>query len=149
MFVLFVLGGCSGQISEIKPKAESGVFDLRQVQLGNDIVALDGQWEFYWNQLLPPGETDAGALTGYVRIPSSWNKSIGTEDQLGYGYATYRLQLITAEKAKLALKIPRMFTAYELWVNGEMVATAGKVGKARESMTPQYLPQVALFDSQE
>ena len=38
IFGLFILGGCSGQIFEIKPKAESGVLDLTQVQLGNDIL---------------------------------------------------------------------------------------------------------------
>ncbi len=149
IFVLFILGGCSGQIFEIKPKAESGVLDLTQVQLENDIVALDGQWEFYWNQLLSSGETDAGSLTGYIQVPSSWNNSTGNEDQSGYGYATFRLQFKTEENARLALKIPRLFTAYELWVNGEMVATAGKVGKTRETMVPQYLPQVALFDAQQ
>lgn len=149
ILVLFILGGCSDQRAEIKPKAESGVIDLTQVQLENDVVALDGQWEFFWNQLLAPGETDAGALTGYIQIPSSWNKGIGNENQSGYGYATYRLQFITAENVRLALKVPRLFTAYDLWVNGELIAAAGKVGETRETMTPQYLPQVALFESQQ
>ena len=49
IFVLFNLGGCSDQSLENKPKAELGVIDLSQVQLGNDIVRLDGQWEFLWN----------------------------------------------------------------------------------------------------
>ena len=53
------------------------------------------------------------------------------------------------ESKRLALKLPRMFTAYELWVNGDLIATAGKVGKSRETMTPQYLLQVALFESQQ
>lgn len=42
-----------------------------------------------------------------------------------------------------------MLTAYNLWVNGELIASAGNVGKTRETMTPQYLPQVALFESQQ
>lgn len=149
IFVLFILGGCSDKRSEIKPKAESGVIDLTQVQLENDVVSLDGQWEIFWNQLPAPSEMESGALTEYIEIPSSWNKFIGNEDHSGYGYATYRLQFITEENIRLALKVPRLFTAYELWVNGDLVATAGKVGKTRETMTPQYLPQVALFQSQQ
>jgi diguanylate cyclase (GGDEF)-like protein len=149
IFVLFILGGCSDQRLEIKPKAESGVIDLTQVQLKNDVVSLDGQWEFFLNQLLASGEAETGALTEYIQIPSSWNKYIGNKEHSGYGFATYRLQFITMENTRLALKIPRMFTAYELWVNGELIATAGKVGKTRETMTPQYLPQVALFESQQ
>lgn len=148
ILVPFVLGGCSDQRSEGKPKAESGVIDLTQLQLENTVVALDGQWEFFWNQLLAHGETETGALTGYVQIPNSWNKSIGYTDHSGYGYATYRLKFITAEEARLALKVPRLFTAYELWINGKSIAAAGKVGKTRESMTPQYLPQIALFESE-
>ncbi|MGI6150521.1 MAG: diguanylate cyclase [Christensenellales bacterium] len=148
VFVLFISGGCSSQIVNIKPKAESGVLDLTQVRLENDTVALDGEWEFYWYQILSPGETDAGTLTGYIQIPSSWNKIPEIENQSGYGYATFRIQFKIEERARLALKIPRLFTAYELWVNGELAATAGKVGKTRESMVPQYLPRVALIDAQ-
>lgn len=149
IFVLFILGGCSNQRPEIKPKAESGVIDLSQVELKNDVVSLDGQWEFFWNQLLAPSEVEIEELTEYIQIPSSWNKQTGNQEHSGYGFATYRLQFITMENTRLALKIPRMFTAYELSVNGELIATAGKVGKTRETTTPQYLPQVALFESQE
>ncbi len=41
-----------------------------------------------------------------------------------------------------------MFTAHRLWVNGELIASAGTVGKNRDVMHPQYLPQVALFSSE-
>lgn len=149
VFVLFILGGCSDQRSEIKPKAELGVMDLTRVELENNVVGLDGQWEFFCNQLLSPGEAETGLLTEYIQVPNSWNKYIGNEAHSGYGYATYRLQFTTVENIRLALKVPRMFTAYELWVNGELIAKAGKVGKTREAMTPQYLPQVALFESQQ
>lgn len=149
IFVLFISGGCSDQRSETKPKAESGVIDLTQMQLENDVVSLDGQWEFFWNQHLSPSRAETGALTEYIQIPSSWNKYMGNEKHSGYGFATYRLQFITMENIRLALKVPRICTAYELWVNGELIATAGKVGKTRETMTPQFLPQVALFESQQ
>ena len=149
LFVLFILTGCSEQGLNNKPTVESGVIDLTEIQLTNSVINIDGQWEFFWNQLLAPGEAEAGILTGHVRSPSSWNKYIENEERSGYGYATYRLQFITEEDVRLALKMPRVFTAYELWVNGELIASAGKVGKTRETMTPQYLPQIALFDPQQ
>jgi diguanylate cyclase (GGDEF)-like protein len=149
LFLVFILVGCSEQRFNIKPKAESGVIDLSQIQLKSDVVSIDGYWEFYWNQLLAPGEVEAGVLNEYVQIPSSWNKYTGNQEHSGYGYATYRLQFITGENTRLALKMPRLFTAYKLWVNGELIASAGKVGKTRETMTPQYLPQVALFEPQQ
>lgn len=148
VFVSFILVGCSEQGSNIKPKAEAGVLDLTPIQLNNDVINIDGQWEFFWNQLLAPGEAEAVIAKKYIQIPSSWNKYIENEEHSGYGYATYRLKFITEEKSRLALKIPRMFTAYKLWVNGELIASAGTVGKTRATMTPQYLPQVVLFRPQ-
>lgn len=146
IIVLLILTGCSDQRT-YKLKAEMGIMDLTQVQFDYDVIRLDGQWELYWNQLLTPDELKTGTLNGYIQVPSSWNKYIGNKDQSGYGYATYRLTFMTEENIRLAIKIPRIFTAYKLWVNGERIATAGKVGKLRDTMTPQYLPQVVLFES--
>jgi len=150
MIVLIILGGCSDQKpTTTKENADKGMMNLAQLDLENEVVCLDGQWEFYWNQLLAPGEASPEALTGYIQIPGSWNKYIENEEQSGYGYATYRLLYIAEENERLAFKIPRLFTSYEFWVNGELIATAGKVGKTKDTMTPQYLPQVALFESQQ
>lgn len=145
-----VLGGCSSQGSNSRPKAEDGIIDLTQIQFENDIVQLDGEWEFYWKQLINPDEIDLSSVTGYIAIPSSWNNYIkGDRAISGDGYATYRMTFIADVNDRLALKIPRMFTAYRLWVNGEMIATAGTVGKTRDTMTPQYLPQVAFFEAKQ
>lgn len=149
IFLSIILVSCSDRRHEVKTIAESGIIDLSQVNLENNVVRLDGQWEFFWNHLLSPGETDIKSSTEYIQIPSSWNKYMGNEEQSGYGYATYRLQFITKENIKLALKVPRMFTAYKLWVNGELIASSGKVSVFRETMTPQYLPQASLFVSRQ
>lgn len=150
IITLLVLAGCSSQLSNPRPKAEDGIIDLTQLQFENDVIQLDGEWEFYWNQLLEPGELETGVITGYIPIPSSWNKYITDEGTIpGDGYATYRLTFITDKNERLALKIPRLHTAYELWVNGELNATAGTAGKSGDTMIPQYLPQVAFFEAQQ
>jgi len=45
--------------------------------------------------------------------------------------------------------VSRILTSYNLWVNEELIAAAGMVGKSREAMTPQYLPQVAFFEAKQ
>lgn len=141
--------GCSGSIAESYSKAEAGVIDLTQMQYEDEIAALNGQWEFYWNRLLSPDEIESSIATGYIHVPGSWNKYILNENSYaGDGYATYRLKFITKDADRLALKIPRLRTAYKLWVNGEMIASAGIVGTARDTMVPQYLPQVSFFEAQ-
>lgn len=144
-----LLAGCSRLKFAPYPRADAGIIDLTQLQFDNDVVLLDGQWEFYWNQLLNPGEAEAD-MAGYIDVPGSWNKYISNERTYpGDGYATYRLTFIIEEGERLALKIPRLRTAYKLWVNGELTAAAGTVGKDRDTMIPQYLPKVSFFDARQ
>lgn len=150
LIAIQVLGGCSSQLSNPRPKAEDGIIDLTQLQFENDVIQLDGEWEFYWNQLLESDEIDTDLITGYIPIPSSWNNYTTDEGTIsGDGYATYRLTFMTDKKERLALKIPRVRTAYILWVNGELSAAAGTVGKTRDTMIPQYLPEITIFEAQQ
>lgn len=149
IIVSVVLGGCSGQSSNIHMKSGNGITDLTMLQFGNDTAKLDGEWEFYWNQLLGPGETDTDLMTGYATLPGSWNNYMVDENAIsGAGYATYRLTLMAGKGGRLALKVPRVHTAYKLWVNGKLSAAAGNVGTNMESATPQYLPQIVFFEAQ-
>lgn len=148
ILMLFLLGGCSTQGETIHEKAANGLLDLSQTNLQNEITPLDGEWTFYWNQLLEPTIVEQGEISGYVNFPSSWTKyEINGEAIPGSGYATYRLTFIATENEILALKIPKVRTAYKLWVNGDLIATAGTVGTTRDTMVPQYLPQVVSFNT--
>lgn len=160
-FICF-LTGCSEPIPRNLPKAEKGIIDLTQRNFNNEIIQLDGCWEFYWNQMLEPinfkeddsdtKDTDKGSNlynAGYVEVPGTWNRYVGNVENTGNGYATYRLIFTINDSKSLGIKIPRIFTSYKLWVNGELLASAGTVGKTRNTMVPQYLPQIALFESLE
>ena len=150
LIVILVIGGCSDQLSDSGPKAIKGTIDFTQVDFKNGSVQLDGEWEFYWNVLLEPDEIAPELKTGYIAIPGTWNKYATDQGTiLGVGYATYRLTILTDRDDRLALKIPRVLTAYKLWVNGELTAAAGTVGKTIDTSTPQYLPQVAIIDTQQ
>lgn len=145
-----VLGGCSDQAPRSDPKARAGVIDLSLVQFADDVIRLNGEWEFYWKQLLQPDQLKSGALTGYIDVPGSWNKSTSGQTELsGDGWATYRLTWIAANNERLSLKIPRLHTAYKLWVNKELKAAAGTVGEEKTSSAPQYLPQVVFFEARQ
>ncbi len=148
IFMLSFLGGCSLQNTPIEKKAENSQLDLSATNIKNEIIPLDGNWAFYWNQLLEPASVNQGTLSGYVPFPSSWNKyEINGEAIPGSGYATYQLTFVASKNEILALKIPKVRTAYKLWVNGELIAAAGTVGITRDTMVPKYLPQVASFQA--
>lgn len=151
LLMVFFIAGCSQSFS-FDQKVEKGVFDLTTSAIEDSLVRLDGKWEFYHKQLLEPQSFKQGEAqkSGYIDVPSSWNRYIINDREVsGDSYATYRLLFHTEEKQRLGLKLPRIFTSYKLWVNGELMATAGEVGTSRETMTPQYHPQIALFESKE
>ena len=124
----------------------NGLLDLSQLNLKNEEIPLDGQWEFYWNQLLEPEEVDQGKMSSYVNFPSSWTKYSTDEAVIsGNGYATYRLTFVASENEILALKIPKVRTAYLLWVNGNLVTSTGKVGNNQRGYDSSIFTPSCLF----
>ncbi|PKM48681.1 MAG: diguanylate cyclase, partial [Firmicutes bacterium HGW-Firmicutes-6] len=65
----------------------------------------------------------------------------------GAGYATYKLTFVASENQILALKIPKLRTAYKLFINGDLITSAGTLGQSKDTMVPQYLPQIVSFET--
>lgn len=147
--MLFFCVGCSDKLSYLPQYVVEGNLNITDTLINKEVIKLDGQWEFYWNMLLEPKDfSENSFITEYINVPGSWNKYIVDNKEIsGDGYATYRLLLTANENERLGIKIPRIFTSYNLFINGDFVASAGKVGKSLNAMTPQYLPQIALFKS--
>lgn len=151
IIILTFTGGCSNKRVNNHPKAVNGILDLTKWRFEEGPIRLDGQWEFYWNQLIEPRELlEFSGKKTTIQLPGSWNQILDNGEKLpGDGYATYRLTLITSDTGRLSFKMPRIFTAYTLWVNNEIIASAGEVGSSKDTMTPQYLPQVAFFQAEQ
>lgn len=152
--VLLFLNGCSANTTEkkIAPKAINGIMDLSSWDLNNEsIVNLDGEWEFYYSQLLNSEDFQDNTLIdkgSYINVPSSWNKhEIDGEKLSGIGYATYRLIIKISDDTPsiLGLKIPRMFTNYKIWSEGELIAFNGQEATNKADAIPQYKPQVVML----
>lgn len=126
-FLDVTLAGCR-PLSGIDSRVEEGVMDLSYRDLqkeGN--IKLDGNWEFYWDQLIQPGsffQLDK-YLTGYYPLPLYWTKY--TDLNLpAKGFATYRIRINVDETYKsLSIKTPEIYTEYRLWINGEIIDSYG------------------------
>lgn len=132
------------------PVAVEGVLDLTDWDFdSNGVVKLDGQWEFYWMQLLDPHDMVSSGGSGqkeYMRLPILWNSyRLKNEKKPPFGYATYHLKLKLIDGSFKALKISDMNTSYRLWIDGKLEATNGVVGKGPDDARPQYLPQIVVF----
>ena len=126
--------------------AEDRIPDFRETS--DSLEPLEGDWAFYWKKLLEPGDFDGDASSEvvepslYAPVPGAWNGyEVDGEKLSGSGYATYRLEVLLSTDKITAFKMPRILTAYRMWVDGEEVAGAGRVGTGTSESEPRYLPQ--------
>ncbi len=137
-----------------KFKSEEGILDLTQVDISVNPQKLTGEWAFYWQELLSPedirirSERD-GNNVRWISIPSSWlGYRLDGQQLSGTGYATFRVIIKLSEQdrnARLALRLPTIFHAYKLWVNGELLAQVGTVGQDKSSATPHLATKLVFF----
>lgn len=120
------LSGCSYSQVDM-PQASMGTLDLTAWVPGTgQNIALNGDWSFYWNQLISPGGfSNKGTLTGFYPVPGFWT---GYEDLNlpSEGQATYRLIIegVSPEQL-LSIRLPQIYTEYILWINGQRFAGNG------------------------
>lgn len=138
-----------------KFQSEAGILDLTQVHVSENPIKLKGEWTFYWQELLSPADirsrTEQGEekVNRYIDIPGSWlgypldGRKLG-----GEGFATFRLVIRLSDRdrnERLALRLPTIFHAYRLWVNGERLAEVGVVGQDKVGVTPRLSTKLVFF----
>ncbi|WPC40540.1 ATP-binding protein [Clostridium sp. JS66] len=134
-----------------RPVAKSGVLDLRDWNFKKQgIVKLDGQWEFYYKQLLTPEDFKVEQKvkkTGLINIPGSFkNYKFGNEKLNSQGYATYRLKVIANDSEDLyAIKTQFIQAAHKLWVNDKIVVQCGEVGKTKNETDGKLATRLGSF----
>lgn len=113
--------------------------------LDNNSVKLQGNWEFYWNQLLEPQDfKENRKITKpiYITVPKSWTAlKVNGVKLPSTGYATYRLivhKKPDSQKTIYGLKVSTVFSSYNLWVNGKQIARVGKVSKTESGSSPKF-----------
>lgn len=136
--------------NKTQAKISKGVLNLTEWNFQEDgPVKLDGEWEFYWEELIYPGDflTHEIPKPAYINVPDTWNGyNTGSEVLNGQGYATYRLKIIVDEaNQEYAIKIPYVFSAYNIWINGQLLSSNSVVGESKESMNSGNLPKVVSF----
>lgn len=123
-------------------EAEKGTFDLSGVNfIEEEIVTLDGEWEFFADQLIRPGEAPLSDVEPvYVDFNTKW-KTLWADNEgpHQFGHGTYRLDIhLPKEMPTMALLLPHLNTAYELYLNGKLIEECGKVGISEESSLPGW-----------
>jgi signal transduction histidine kinase len=153
-FILGLLIVFSNQSANEKtvPIAQNGFIDLSEWDFKKDgPIKLKGQWEFYWSKLLTyedfHGSDISHDLDAYVKVPSVWNNYKIDDNKLpGDGFATYRVKIKSnASGDMMGIKILTESTAYNLFINGELISTSGFLADNKEDSIPEYKPHTVYF----
>jgi hypothetical protein len=107
----------------------NGRADLSNIDFSNNkLVALDGQWEFYWSKLLMPEDFNFGQkpqMDSFMKVPGVWSNNAGT-NYTRQGIATYRLSLHYPSTLKdPALRVQNIANSYRLYVNRQLTVQVG------------------------
>ncbi|WNR44535.1 sensor domain-containing diguanylate cyclase [Paenibacillus roseipurpureus] len=130
------------------PKAVQGTLNMEHVG-PEQVIALDGEWGFYWKRLISPGEVDIVKPDDYVAVPKAWSQyqlPSGKPNPAGYG--TYVLHVHHAAPNKVwAIDIPAISSAYSLWVDGKLLLQNGKVSESPELTGVHIEQRLITFES--
>lgn len=150
--ILILFGGFSVLANERNSQTSirNGGMDLTNWNYAADgLISLNDEWEFYWQKLLNYNDLHAGGLKPdlMIKVPDVWNNyRISGKSIPGFGYATYRLKVVNSKVGQtLAIRMPTVSTAYNLYINGKLIASNGKVGKDKQHFIPEYRPITAEF----
>mgnify|MGYP001627153288 CR=1 FL=1 len=136
----------SGQVTR------DGLADLRAINLNDSAINLDGNWRFFWNELIDPA-LPPQPQAALVPFPMRWNKLVLDGQALkAQGFASYQLTvLLQPGKKSLALSMPDVYSSYALYINGKLVLQNGRPDSIESRAIPRWerklLPLKADEDS--
>ena len=148
-FVLIPMLAALAHCAPESPRAHGGQLTLSEWNLqSGPPVPLSGEWQVYWNQLVPPEAFEHGtppAPDGVFILPGLWRDvKFGATTAGKYGHATFVLNVTLPEDHPLGLafRTRDMAQAYALFADGVPVMRAGRVGTNRAEEMPRWEPQI-------
>jgi len=157
IIIMMVLAGCAVLAwLSIESKTENipavdGAADLSHWN-GESALLLSGEWDFYWGKFLNESELSQNTTPDLkAAVPSVWNSfKVNGKKLGGYGYATYRLHVTGVEAGTpLAMRIIPFSTAYNMYIDNELVASSGTVSTSADGFEPQYQIETVTFTSEQ
>lgn len=146
IILLSIFPVCHAQVDpDLQPV--KGVLDLRGTVMDqHSFHNLNGEWEFYWEQLLTPttfGKAKQEGKGMIVPVPSYWSDYLIDGKELpGFGYGTYALSVLLPPDTRsgICIDIPVFDVAHKFYLNDRLIKESGTVGTSRETEEPWYEP---------
>ncbi|WP_368505008.1 ATP-binding protein [Alkalihalophilus sp. As8PL] len=127
-----------------------GVLDLQSTTLPhNQLLSLDGEWEFFPNVLLTPNDSAEQLESFYLDVPSTWDPDT-SEDSIQYG--TYRLRILLNDDEEMntyGIRVVDIQSASALYVNGQLLGQSGQPATNLEEYESALLTYSSTFYNEE
>ncbi len=135
-------------IAAAEPIAKKGVLDLRHHNFDEQAtIELAGEWEFYWEKLYSTENLEQPEIyskADFIDYLTRWGDLPQLQNSTHqFGFATMRLQILCPENLPpMSIYLPEVFSAYDMYVNGEGFEGNGQVGKNKEESVHYWRPSV-------
>lgn len=128
---------------------QDGIYCVTETELDHGPVVIGGTWNFFPNQFIDPKNVP---LQGGVptKVPGNWDLMKET-DMWGIndGYGSYHIRLEHVRPGRYGLWVDIVYTAYELYVDGEYVGGSGRIATDSTDSRADFTDLVAMFDISE
>ncbi|EKO59999.1 hypothetical protein LEP1GSC082_3642 [Leptospira kirschneri str. H2] len=148
--ITFLLN-CS-QFNQNNPIGSNGVIDLSGWNPNIESVNLKGDWEFCWDQWIPPNAEESKwkeNCNGFYPVPAYWKLyNIPGKNLSPFGKATYRLKVIlpTYFHDSYGIRWTEILSAFQIFINNKSVAQVGVLGTDFNTMIPKLKPDRTEID---
>ncbi|BBI33280.1 histidine kinase [Cohnella abietis] len=154
LILITFLNGCttSNRVNSSVPSAEQGVIDLREWLWNEDgIVPLSGTWGFEWYANTDNPDMVTSVIASNLKVPGTWGKLHMEDGQplKDQGYGVYQLKILhqIQRDNMMAIRLPNISTAYELFIDGSLVVARGNVGEKASQTIPFQMPATVFFET--
>ncbi|QMV45199.1 response regulator [Cohnella cholangitidis] len=133
------------------PHAVQGVLDLRGWNFDSKrSITLDGEWEFFPQRLIMQEGLDLenDLRPDYIQVPGKWKPSLSPDSSSQFGYGSYRLKILVDsahQDQSYGFRMNRISNSSEFYVNGRLIAHAGKPSSHSAEYTPSSLPYTEFY----
>ena len=124
-----------------KHQVEDGILDLRDFNFEKH-VNLDGEWRFVWQDSSTDGSAENKTFIK-IDVPDAWNGYEYDGQEIGgHGFASYYLTILLPETPhEYSIDSPTAGTAYNLFVNDQLIGGVGIYSQDSELSEARYEPR--------
>ncbi|HBR02733.1 MAG TPA: regulator, partial [Ruminiclostridium sp.] len=134
------------------PKALNGIMDLRNWNTDKaGTIPLNGEWEFYFGQLLYPDDFKSYKPLGRTiqKVPSEWSQYKFEGERLpSYGTATYRLKILLPNGGgNYGIKITCICSSARIFADNQQILVCGNPGESFETTKHKCYADTGYFST--